>query len=96
MSIYDSVRWVLSVVRLHPLLFLIALSIRFWREVRITSSFPSYAINSSVLSIYKKMAILAESEDMQDIRDKAVQYYEETGTRANIQDLLNMLYYQVA
>ena len=42
------------------------------------------------------MAILVESGDMQDVRDKAVQYYEETGTRANIQDLLNMLYYQVA
>ena len=41
------------------------------------------------------MANLTENISVEDIRDKAVQYYEDTETRANIQDLLNILYYQV-
>ena len=28
-------------------------------------------------------------------RDKAVEYYEDTGTRQNIQDLLNVMYFEV-
>ena len=36
-----------------------------------------------------------QTENVEDDRDKAVQYYEDTGTRASIQDLLNILYYQV-
>ena len=36
-----------------------------------------------------------EKAHAMDERDKAVRYYEDNGTRANIQQLLNIMYFKV-
>ena len=37
----------------------------------------------------------AEKAQAFDERDKAVRYYEDSGTRSNIQHLLNIMYFKV-